>query len=143
MTPRRYCLITAHSFLTLAVTPRDLRARCNCLPPLDKRPDRLALPPRDRTRLVRPRRADLRRAHRLGHAEEDRHTLTTAAGRDRFCGAGKAAIDVLPVVHHPHVPGRSDREIGLHLEPAAHVPAGRRDLVAGLEAGRTVLGAHT
>src|SRR5262249_18151849 len=41
------------------------------VPPLDKRPDRLALPPRDRTRLVRPHRPDLRRAHRLGHRDEN------------------------------------------------------------------------
>src|SRR5215510_10377767 len=108
MTPRRYCLMTAHSFLTLAVTPRDFRARCNCLPPLDKRPDRLALPPRDRTRLVRPRRPDLRRAHRLGHAEEDRHTLTTAAGRERFVTCPQGTIVVLSVVHHPHVARRRD-----------------------------------
>src|SRR5215813_10005555 len=103
MTPRRYCLMTAHSFLTLTVTPRDLRARCNCLPPTDKEPDRLALPPCDRTRLVRPRRADLRRAHGLRHPMEDGHALSTAAGRERFCGAGKTAVDVLPVVHHPDV----------------------------------------
>src|SRR5262249_2372875 len=38
---------------------------------LDKRPDRLALPPRDRTRLVRPRRPDLRRTHRLGHRDKN------------------------------------------------------------------------
>src|SRR5499426_623391 len=92
--------------------------------------------------LRRTRRPDLRRTHRLGHAEEDRHSLAAAARRERLVRNPEAAVDVLPVVHHPHVPGRSDREIGLHLEPAAHVPAGRRDLVSGLEAGRAVLRAH-
>src|SRR5262245_31626974 len=61
------------------------------------------LPPRDGTRLVRPRRSDLRRAHGLRHPMEDDHALSTAAGRERFCGAGKTAVDVLPVVHHPDV----------------------------------------
>src|SRR5262249_37618248 len=65
-----------------------------------------------------------------------------AVGRQRFVWITEAAVHVLPVVHYPHVPGRSDREIGLHLEPAAHVPAGRRDLIAGLEAGRAVFGTH-
>src|SRR5215471_21102537 len=87
-------------------------------------------------------RPDLRRTHRLGHAEEDRHSLTAAARRQRLVGGSEAAVDVLPVVDHPHVPGGSDREIGLHLEPAAHVAAGWRDLVAGLEARRAVLRAH-
>src|SRR5215472_12542186 len=95
-----------------------------------------------RSSLVRPCRSDLRRAHGLRHPMEDGHALAATAGRERFVRYTEAAVDVLPVVHYPHVPSRSDREIGLHLEPAAHVPAGRRDLVAGLEAGRTVLGAH-
>src|SRR5215467_2943061 len=54
-----------------------------------------------------------------------------------------ATVDVLPVVHHPYVARRRDSKVRLHLQPAAHVAAGRRDLVAGLEAGRAVLGAHT
>src|SRR5262245_57829762 len=100
------------------------------------------LPSMHRSSRVRPCRSDLRRAHGLRHPMEDGHALAAAAGRDRLAGVSVATVDVLPVVHHPHVPGRSDREIGLHLEAAAHVPAGRRDLVAGLEAGRAVLGAH-
>ena len=56
-------------------------------------------------------------------------------------GDAEATVDVLPVVHHPDVARRADREIGLHLQAAAHVAAGRRDLVAGLDAGRAVLGA--
>jgi hypothetical protein len=40
---------------------------------------------------------DLRCAHRLGHAEEDRDTLTAAAGRKLFRFEAKAAVDVLPV----------------------------------------------
>src|SRR5262245_39965011 len=109
------------------LTPHDLRAQCNCLPPLDKRPDRLALPPRDRTRLVRPRRPDLRRTHRLGHAEEDHDALAAAARRERLIDA-EAAVDVLPVVHHPNIARRRDSEIRLHLEAATHIAAGRRDL---------------
>src|SRR5262245_62826032 len=73
---------------------------------------------------------------------EDGHALAAAAGGQRFVAIAEATVDILPVVHHPHVPGWSDREIGLHLEPAAYVPAGWRDLVAGLEARRAVLGAH-
>src|SRR5262245_48892894 len=90
---------------------------------------------------VRPRRADLWRAGRLGYAEENHDALSAAARRQRFLGCSITTVDVLPVVHHPHVPGRSDREVGLHLETAADVPAGGRDLVAGLEARRAVLGA--
>src|SRR5215472_16432996 len=48
-------------------------------------------------------RPDLRRTHRLGHAEEDRHSLTAAPRRQRLLRVGEAAVDVLPVVHHPHV----------------------------------------
>src|SRR5262245_40295604 len=102
MPPRRYVLITTHSFLTLTVIPRDLRAQCNCLPPLDK--DLIDSPFRHTTgRLVRPRGPDLRCSHRLGHAEEDHDALATAARRERLVGAAEAAVDVLPVVHHPHV----------------------------------------
>jgi hypothetical protein len=63
-------------------------------------------------------RADLRGANRLGHAEEDHHALAAAAGRERFVGTWEAAIDVLPVVHHPDVTRRRDRDIGLNLQAA-------------------------
>src|SRR5262249_47191264 len=92
--------------------------------------------------LRRTRRPDLRCAHRLGHAEEDRHTLTTAAGRERLVGVSEATVDVLPVVHHPHVARRRDREVRLHLQAATHVAVGWGDLVAGLHAGRAVLRAR-
>src|SRR5262249_41372384 len=71
-------------------------------------------------RLVRLCRSDLRRAHGFRHPREDGHALAAAAGRERLAGVSVATVDVLPVVHHPHVPGRPDREIGLHLESAAH-----------------------
>ena len=87
------------------------------------------------------RRPDLRCAHRLGHAVEDHDALAAAAGRERLVGRTDTAVDVLPVVHHPDVACRIDGDIDLHLQAAAHVAAGRRNLVAGLHAGRTVLGA--
>jgi hypothetical protein len=89
------------------------------------------------------RRADLRGTHRLRHAEEDHDALTATAGRERFIRCPEATINVLPVVDDPNVTRQSDREIGLHLQAAADITAGRRDLVASLEAGRAVLGADT
>src|SRR5262245_2979867 len=65
--------------------------------------------------LERARRADLRGPHRLGHAEEDHDTLAPAARRERLVGAAEAAVDVLPVVHHPDVARRRDSEVCLHL----------------------------
>src|SRR4051812_6391281 len=101
-------------------------------------------PPGPATRqcLRSARRPDLRRTYRLGHTEEDRDALAAAAGRELLGRHAEAAVEVLPVVHDPHVARRPDREIGLHLEAPAHVAAGRRDLVAGLHAGRAVLGTH-
>src|SRR5262249_40227674 len=78
----------------------------------------------------------------LGHTVEDHDTLTAAARRCRFVGAREAAVDVLPVIDRPDVSCRIDRNIGLHLQTAAYIAAGWRNLIAGLEAGRTVLGAH-
>src|SRR5262249_11575275 len=92
--------------------------------------------------LRRARRPDLRRTHRLGHAEEDHHALAATARPQRLVGVAEAAVDVLPVVHHPYVARRRDREVRLHLQAAAHVAVGWGDLVAGLEAGRAVLGAR-
>src|SRR5262249_37808378 len=89
--------------------------------------------------LVRPRGPDLRRAYRLGHAEEDHDALAAAARRERLVGVSVATVDVLPVVRHPHVARRRDSEVHLHLQAAAHVAARGGDLVAGLEAGRAVL----
>src|SRR5262249_36557484 len=60
------------------------------------------------------RRPDLRRTHWLGHAEEDHDALAAAARRERLVVA-EAAVDVLPVVHHPHVARRRDSEVRLHL----------------------------
>src|SRR5262245_47905206 len=91
-----------------------------------------------RQRLVRARRANLRRTHRLGHAEEDHDALAAAARRERLVGA-EAAIDVLPVIHHPHVARRCDSKVRLHLEAATNVAVGWGDLVSCLHAGRAVL----
>src|SRR5262245_45160101 len=90
------------------------------------RPERVA------ALLRRLRRPDLGSSDGLGHAEEDRDTLAAAARRERLVRVAEAAVDVLPVVHHPDIARRADREIGLHLETPADVAAGRRDLVAGL-----------
>src|SRR5215470_11167376 len=87
-------------------------------------------------------RPDLRCTHRLGHAEKDHDTLSAASSRQRLGRRGVAAVDVLPVVHGPHVPGGADCNIGQHLQPPTDVTAGRRDLLTRLEAGRTVLGAR-
>src|SRR5215813_3088795 len=64
---------------------------------------------KDATNLIGTSRSDLRRAHGLCHTEEHDDSLAAAAGRERFVRLTVAAVDVLPVVHHPHVPSRSDR----------------------------------
>src|SRR5262245_40484886 len=50
-----------------------------------------------------PGRSDLRCTHRLCHAEEDHDTLAAAARRQRLGSVFVAAVDVLPVVHHPDI----------------------------------------
>src|SRR5262249_1497677 len=50
-------------------------------------------------------RPDLRRTHRLSHAEEDYDALTAAARGQRLAGVFVATVDVLPVVHHPDIAG--------------------------------------
>src|SRR5262245_36640484 len=87
----------------------------------------LAVPPRF---LVRARRADLRRTHRLGHAEEDHDALAAAARREHLVGGSVATVNVLPVVHHPHVARRRDSEVRLHLQAATDVAVGWGDLVS-------------
>lgn len=79
--------------------------------------------------LIRTGWTNLRRPHRLGHAEEDHDALASAARREGFRSARKAAIDVLPVIHHPHIPGRRDRQVSLHLQAAADATTRRRDLI--------------
>src|SRR5438132_241235 len=49
---------------------------------------------------------------------------------------------VLPVVGGPHVAGRADAQVHLQLQAATDAAAGRRDRIAGLHAGRAVLGAE-
>src|SRR5215813_15419544 len=75
-----------------------------------------------------------------GHADEHRDALAATAGGQGFGRHAKAAVEVLPVVHHPHIARRSNGEIGLHLQSTADIAARRADLVAGLETRRTVLG---
>jgi hypothetical protein len=60
--------------------------------------------------LGRSRWPNLWCADRLGHAVEDRNALAAAAGRKRFGRRAEAAVDVLPVVHHPDIPGWVDGE---------------------------------
>src|SRR5262245_58641019 len=62
------------------------------------------------------------------------------SGLIMFGRRAETTIDILPVVHHPDIACWVDGEIGLHLQSTAHVTTGRRNLVTGLEAGRTVLG---
>src|SRR5262245_17997337 len=94
-----------------------------------------------RTLLWRSGRTDLGRVHWLRHAVEDRDALAAAAGGECLGGCTVAAIDVLPVVHHPHSPSWADGEVRLHLQAATDIAAEWRNLVAGLHAGRAVLGA--
>src|SRR5215813_3155500 len=53
--------------------------------------------------VVLARRPDLRCAYRLCHPVKDDYALAAAARRQRLLSVGEAAVDVLPVVHHPHV----------------------------------------
>src|SRR3954452_2486155 len=95
-------------------------------------------PPGPATRqcLRSARRPDLRRTYRLGHTEEDREALAAAARREFLGRHAEAAVEVLPVVHDPHVARRPDREVGLHLQAPAHVAAGvARGLAVGERAG--------
>ena len=70
-------------------------------------------------------RPDLRRAHRLGHAEQDHAPLATAAGREWFVRYANAAVDVLPIIDDPDVARRPDGDIGLRLQATAHIAARR------------------
>src|SRR5262245_13132881 len=88
----------------------------------------------------RARWADLWRAHGLGHAEEDCHSLAAAAGGQGFGRHAETTVEVRPVLHHPPNARGSNGQIGLHLQATANIAAWRADLVAGLEAGRAVLG---
>ena len=76
--------------------------------------------------LRRPRRPDLRCCHRLGHSEKDRHTLTAATGRKRLVGRSREThLVVLPVIHRPNVPCRTNGDIG-HWRMAGGPLAKRR-----------------
>src|SRR5271165_2225139 len=88
-------------------------------------------------------RAYLRGAYRLGHAVEDSHALSAAARRERLFGCTDTAVDVLPVVHHPDVSRRVDAEVGLHLQAATYVAAGRRNLFSRMHTRRAVLGPYS
>src|SRR5215470_14425982 len=49
---------------------------------------------------------NLRRSHWLRHPVKDHHALTAAAGRERLGRRlGDADVNVLPVVHGPHIAG--------------------------------------
>src|SRR5262249_24565071 len=65
--------------------------------------------------VVLARRPDLRCAYRLCHPVKDDYALAAAARRQRLLSVGEAAVDVLPVVHYPHVARGRDGEISLHL----------------------------
>jgi len=43
----------------------------------------------------------------------------------------------------PNIARRSDGKVSLHLQAAADVTAGWRNLIVGLKTRRTVLGVHT
>src|SRR5208283_4153057 len=93
------------------------------------------------TRSRRLRRTDLWCPHGFGHAVENRHALAAASGRERLLGLANTTADVLPVIHHPDIAGRIDGDVGLHLQAASNIATGRSNLVAGVHAGRTSLGA--
>jgi hypothetical protein len=81
-------------------------------------------------------RANERREHRLGQSIKDHHALATAEGGQGFGIAIEDGFEVLPVVTHPHIPGRINGEIHLHLQAATHITAGRRNRVSHLLARR-------
>jgi hypothetical protein len=117
------------------VHSRNVR-RC---PTLMTRNRHSAVPPFSSLRLSHW--SDLRHSHRLGHAVENYNALAAAARRQRLGRYTIAAVNVLLVVCHPDVARRIDVDIDLHLWAATNVPAGWRNLIAGLEAGWAVLGA--
>ena len=50
------------------------------------------------------RRTNLRCTYWHSHALEDCDALTTAQRRKRLRRRPETAVDVLPIVHHPHIP---------------------------------------
>ena len=72
---------------------------------------------------------------------KDNHTLSAAAGRERLAGRANTAIDILPIVRHPNVACGIDVDVDLHLQATPNISARRRNLIAGLHTGRTVLSA--
>src|SRR5271156_1743439 len=100
--------------------------------------------PRSADLSVRPRRSYLRRTHRLGHSEENRHAISAATSRIRLGVARvlETTVPNLPVVHYPHITCWTDRQIGLHLQPASHVASWWRNLASCFHAGRAIFGAR-
>src|SRR5271166_5503662 len=88
------------------------------LHPLEKRRFRTFLHGRS-VRSRRPCRTDLWCPHGFGHPVEDHDTLAATPRRKRLLGLADTTGDILPVVHHPDVPGRINRDVGLHLKAAA------------------------
>src|SRR5215831_2155825 len=50
-------------------------------------------------------RTDLRRTNGLGHAKENDDALASATSRSGLIRYVEATVDVLPVVHRPHIAG--------------------------------------
>src|SRR5262249_4131292 len=56
---------------------------------------------------------NLRRSHWLRHPVKDHHALAAAAGRERLGRrVSDAVVNVLPVIHGPHVAGGIYSDIG-------------------------------
>src|SRR5208337_225830 len=79
---------------------------------------------------------------RLGYAVENRQSITTAASRQSFWRLTETPVAILPIVSHPDVARRIDRNIGQHLHVAAHISAGRRNGVTRFHTRRAGLGPH-
>src|SRR5262249_14193024 len=76
-------------------------------------PTRPRLHARPRALFGRPGWADQRRADRPGHPVEHHDALTRTERRERFGDPAENGVEVLPVVTHPHVPGRIDGNVNL------------------------------
>ena len=103
---------------------------------------RRAFPPASRPLIHGARAGPICGARTGLHAVEDHDALAAAAGRKRFARRADAAVDILPVVHHPDIASRIDIQVGLHLQASSDIAARRRNLVARMHPGRTMLGAN-
>src|SRR5262245_2533583 len=95
---------------SMGASPRS-REELICGAALADRPGGTARSPRALS--GRPGWADQRRARRLGHAVEAHDGMAGGRRREWSGNPAENGVEVLPVVTHPHVPGRIDDEINL------------------------------